>query len=457
MIILGLVGIITFGFLIADILLPRNHLLEKLSLGYLLGLGIFTFALFLANLTGLPYKLIPASLILLLLNLTGLTVNLLSKQRQKESNFSFMQTLQKPWIWRISFKNITPLEAAFIGIIAFLLISSFISDIYWPVKTWDALAVYDFRAKSFLATGFMEDAIARGYFSKYPLLTSLSHTWLYLLDYPNPMIIYFLLYLGGVLILYFSLRRYLSRVFSLFFTTLFASSTPIFYHSQIAYTNLPYTVYSSISFFYLYHWLKSGKANLAYISASMIALSTWARYQEPFWVPILLIIIIKGILSRKWLTAGLALSVFIIIYTAWSVFIQLNLGSSSLVVNQNIGLLNTIFMNLDPGRMTEVLAYLWTYIINPNLFLLLVFIFTVPFMLKREWPEKLIGLVIVINLATILAGTLVFSVERDSWSQIGGSAQRMSMFLIPYLIFYIAMILVRKIERFKENKAKTSA
>lgn len=444
--IFGVVGVASLGFWVIDALFPRGHFLEKIALGYLAGIGIFTFTLFAANLIGVRYEITGGALILALLNLFCFAVYL---RRRPELQFSTVYHLRK---W--SLPKLTILQVFLLGVIGFLFISSLVSGMYWPVKTWDSLALYDFRAQSFISTGFMEDAISRGYFSKYPLLTSLSHTWFYLLGYTSPKIMYFILYVCGSVIFYFSLRRRLSEVFSLFFTVLFAAALPIFNHSQISYTNLPYTLYLSAAYFYLYDWLKSGKTAFAYVSALMASLSIWVRYQEPFWIPLLLAIVVTGLAGKRWIMVIFSIFIAVGIFSSWTVFVNLKLGSANILVNRNLGLLTVILTNIEPWRMKDILAYIWRYIVSPHLILFIIYFLSVPLLQKRHFPEKIAGLIIAADLLMILAGTLVLSVERSSWSQIGNSAERMSMFLIPYILFYVAIVLADEAKTLMINRKK---
>jgi hypothetical protein len=89
-------------------------------------------------------------------------------------------------------------------------------------------------------------------------------------------------------------------------------------------------------------------------------------------------------------------------------------------------------------RLGVVFAYLRAYVFS------IFAIYAIPLLilcalsfkeLKKYWLEW--GTVLA-YVALIFLGTFLFSFADGSWDQIGGSAQRMSMFLIPLCIFLLA-------------------
>jgi hypothetical protein len=83
--IFGFWGIFTFGFFLADSLLGRkSHILERISVGFLLGSGIFTFVLFLANWKlNIPFGKNESLTILLILNIFSFLLNILISRKGK--------------------------------------------------------------------------------------------------------------------------------------------------------------------------------------------------------------------------------------------------------------------------------------------------------------------------------------------------------------------------------------
>ena len=200
LVIFGLLLTVLFGFLVSYALSSRLHPIERLGLAYLLGIGLLTFLMFLSFLIGLKFTLINTLFVL-----TVATIILLLLTRNIRSKFR-LEMKELFSLLKFSF-----IEKIFVFILIILFIYSLINSLYWPVADWDALAIYDFRAKVFAMTGGMAEGIDRGYFFGYPLLVSLANAWVYLLGGDNPKLIYSLFYISFIFVFYGVIRRLCSR------------------------------------------------------------------------------------------------------------------------------------------------------------------------------------------------------------------------------------------------------
>jgi hypothetical protein len=137
---IGFFLIFSFGYTLSGIILSKAEKLELISLGYILGIGIFTFFWFLLNWVGIRYNLSFGFLLLVGLNAIVLLVSKMKYGRWFEKikyDFSY-------------FRNLTQVEKIGLGILIFICISVFTQCIYWPVHGWDSLVLYDFRARVFV-------------------------------------------------------------------------------------------------------------------------------------------------------------------------------------------------------------------------------------------------------------------------------------------------------------------
>ena len=114
--------------------------------------------------------------------------------------------------------NLSPVEKVMLAVLAFIIVSSFLNTLYWPVSLWDSLVLYDFRAHIFAASGFMKEAFIDSYYINYPLLTSLGHTIVYLTGGESPQILHSLFYISLGAGFYGSLREFVSRKIALLST-----------------------------------------------------------------------------------------------------------------------------------------------------------------------------------------------------------------------------------------------
>ena len=306
------------GYLIANLIIHEEHKIEKYSLGFLLNLGIFTFLWFVINTLNIPFTILSSFGLLFLLIMFYLVLNVIFK-KDSLKNFNLL---------RIKLGgNYTKLEMILIGLTSVLVLSSFINNIYWPVKAWDSLALYDFRALVFTKTGFMSEGRELGYFFQYPLFTTLFHTWVYVGGLNNPMFMYTFLYGAFLTCIYFSLRKFLARAESLTWVFVVSSLPLIYDHSTIAYTNLPYSIFLIMAIFYFHRYIKNKKAGLAIVSSLLLSISAWTRYTEPFWIGILLFVTLYLLFNKKIINLITYLTIFFVSKFAWLNFLSsINLG-----------------------------------------------------------------------------------------------------------------------------------
>jgi len=451
----GLLGIFTFGFFVADILLGRKaHILERIAVGFLLGSGIFTFVLFLANWKlNIPFGLKESLLILLSLNIIAFLLDIFFDRKGKvkkifDYNFNFKE----------GFENSSSFEKIIIGLILFLFFSSLIHNLYWPVSDWDSLAVYDFRAKSFLLTGYMKDAINSGYFTAYPLYTSLSHTFLYLLGFKNPVFFYSFLYISLIVSLFFVMHRIThNRTFSLLFALLLSFNPFIYGHSLMSYTNLPYTVMIAVGFAYILFSFLNERLDFAAftLGAVLVSLSSWVRSPEPFWLLAFPFIILFSLYSKKvFHFIFLSLVVYFPRFIWFEFLKEYKVVAGSYDSGALVGIKGMI-LNLLSLNHNKILSYFFENMVFPYSILLIVFSLSLLFLLyyltikksnldfknikNIKFVSRLLPSGLVLSmLALMLLGLYLFIFSfGDLAFEIVGSAERSTMPLVPITLFSI--------------------
>ena len=433
LVILGVFGITLFGFILTLILLPKMSVLPRLALGYLLGIGLITLFMFLAYLAGFRFTFENTAKILIFSNIILAPLALLLRKRVKVE-------VGLEEIGRF-FKGMDSFEKLIFGAILFFLFSSLIFTLYYPVGAWDALALYDWRAKIFVDTGGMEEGIARGFFFGYPFMTSLAHTFVYLFGGENPKFIYSLIFIAFTILFYNALREFSSKKISLLTTLGLITIPSLLNHSTIAYTNMPYTAYFVLSVVYLYIWMVKQKSGYLALSAFLAGLSTWIRSSEPFWMVNLGVLIIFCFWKRKFLSPVFYSLIFFSVQQPWKLFLARMLGeqySTLGVVQTSVSVFVTKF---NPERFVEILVYVWKNAIHSNILyfgLLLVIILT---QARRIFKEKFFWYLFLIfgYLVLILVGSYIFSFVYPKWREVPGSLGRMVMFFPPLLLFYFGI------------------
>jgi len=398
-------------------------------LGFLVSSGLTTFAWFILNLLGIPYTI--TSYLLLVWSVTSILflINFITK-KFNFSNFNLKTEISKIWALPLWMKILILFLLA-------ILISVLVNDIYWPVKDWDSLVLYEYRAKIFADTGFMTDGVARGYFFNYPLLTSLNHTWIYLTGIINPMFYYFLLYMSFIVVFYFCLKRYVSRELSLIGAVFLAVVPDILQHSQMAYTNLPYTIYLVLSYIYLYIWINNRKLGTLVTSSILLALSTWTRSSEPFWLIPIFLLIIYAFWKRRPIPIFVYMGIFFPIQRIWNIFQAGIIGKESSTSEMITFSLLTLTRNIDLNRAGEVFIYLYNNVFATWGVLGVVYLLTFTIYMFRSKKDKRVVflLLTLFSLVLLYFSTYIITYTQIDWKGIPDSARRMSIFFPPLFVF----------------------
>jgi hypothetical protein len=352
----------------------------------------------------------------------------------------FKQNIPLEFGWRKTNK----LNLVIIAVLCLLIAFPLLYGSYWPVTDWDSLVLYDYRALSFVNTGTMEQAISQGYFFGYPLLTSLGHAWSYLFNLGSPAVLHALFYAALLGLFYVHLKNITNVKTALLFTLLLAATRPIFGHAQIAYSNLPYTVYLIGGYLYLYRFLKEKKLFNLIISSLLVGFSAWTRIVEPFWITAVLALLVI-LFSDKTLPfhkkLGLALMYFLLISAIrypWLNFENSYLQNQRDTLQRAPKYLGILFQ-FDWRNLLAVIDYLITSIIRPQLLLYLVFAISLFGRPRKKVVSIIFPLIIFLNLGLMFAGTIILSVSFETWNKIAGSVTRLSMIFIPLLLFEVAL------------------
>ncbi len=422
---LSVLLIFVLGFSLANLILPRAEGLEKLSLSFVLGIGVFTFFWFLLNLVGIPYMFVSGFVLLLILILLTWGANrLIHKERQEN-----VKVIDIAY-----FKRMNVIEKVSLALIVFFFLSVLVGNIYWPVRHWDSLVLYDFRAKIFAQTGFMQSAIDRGYFFGYPLLTSLAHTWAYLSGFKNPSFIYGLFYMFFIINFFINIKKlHINRIFVLLLTLLLTVAPRLFDHTQWAYTNLPYSVYLVLGSIYLYFGLKNKDFGSFTLSALLIGLSTWTRIAEPFWLSCVIVAIVFSLMIRKWLWPAVYLAIFVPIMLPWRFFKAAYQAGTS-VVGQVVVAVNDLQVSI----VKTTFEFIKISVLDKYAMFLAIMVLLLLIKLITKSKNWIFAILILLNLMLVFGGTLTFVRVTPYWQEIPDSLTRMVMFFPPMVIFLMA-------------------
>lgn len=459
---LQFLAIYLLGYKLTQLFGLRSYL-ERLGLSFLLGSGLYTFLLFFLHTQfsfSLSKHLSLITAITLLVLITSSEVQILKNLAKDFQRIilAFKKSLK-------SRKNILP-----VIIISFIFFTGLFNNFIWPITDWDSLALYDFRAKVMIIDESIKTGLDLGYYYQYPPYTSFLHFMMYQSEFPQVKIVYSAIYLSFIISFYALLRKKVDKNIALFFTALLSINPLIFEHSHIAYTNLAYTSFFVLGSIYAWHSIEEKKQRLLILATLLIALSTWTRNTEPFWLISLFYLGLHLWQERKKTIAFLpylmvSLGITFLFKTIWVHFLidlsQSVQAQAQTAVEAKIeysGVLDRFIQALPAGIKEQiryiiiiftkgrsfetagrVLSYLHSYIFSTAYYLLIPFSIA----LYREFKLRRKVLVLPITtlailFAVLVVGTYLFSLTFETWHQIGGSAQRMSMFIAPLILYIIA-------------------
>lgn len=415
-----------FGFLIVSAIWPRKSCLENLAYGYLVGWPIFTLSLFLANLLGLRYGMVESSLLLLTGIVLVLTIRALFR----------VPLTFSPLRFRIS--SPSSFELTTLGLIAILLSIVLLSDTYRIVGDWDALTLYDFRAHLFAQYGGMQEAIhAQGsYFNSYPLHTSLVHTWYYLLGFISPMTYYGGGLISFVIVFYYSARRVSTRLVSSLAALMLLLAPHLYWHAQIAYTNLPYTITIVMGTILVVQWIRAHQLSDLIMGALLTGISVWIRHPEPFWMTNLFLVTVFSLYHRKPGHFVWYATIFFPFERVWKMFIASLSGAAvpGSLAEISTGL-TVVTHSSSLAIILSVIQYLIINIFRPFAPAFLIFATVVLLKIIRRDFFLVAEFAVFSNLTLLCLGTFIFAMTQPYWAEIPGSLQRVSMILTPLIIY----------------------
>ena len=245
------------GFFLNLIILGEKRANEAAAISWLTGSIVFTLSIYIINVF-FGIKLNLASALSTLVAITGI---------------SFVFAKRNLALPKINFKSNLLVKLILVAVPLLIFITAF----FYPVADWDAVTLFDFRARILLNEGFVVNKIIEMIYGGYPMYTSLLHFWVYLTGLWTPMPIYplFTVSLAGGI--FFVLRKFYSTRISLLISLAVIFVPRLFANSFIPYTNLPYTVLLMMGVLYIYLWTKSKNTSDLIFGLLLSAATFWVR------------------------------------------------------------------------------------------------------------------------------------------------------------------------------------
>lgn len=407
------------GWPIAN-LTGKTILVERLGLAFLLGNGLTTFIWFLLYLLGIPLDFLSLLISGSITYLMGFFIN---------KRFELKSPI-------LPLPKLSIYQKALNLIIIVLLIISFVIGSYKPLIAWDSIALYDFRGHTIALNHSLKDLTEDSYYVSYPLLISLDHAIIYMLKGVSAQGMHAIIFAAFIAVIYGRLASFSSLLYAGIGSLLIILNKEIFAHSTYAYTNLPYIAYLITSILYSVSPTRKNKQLSFLILAGILTgLSTWVRSLEAFWFIPTFLILLQG-----WYLRALPLSIFAAIIgysirTVWTRFFahvltQINYPQVPLLARLTPSTLEHIYTNIPVYYWYIYLNILYPYI---GMWMMVIPVGIISWQ-KRDFRLFLFLVSFILTIAIVIAGTVFLSTYFPTWNEIGDSARRMILFIVPLSI-----------------------
>lgn len=332
---------------------------------------------------------------------------------------------------------------------------------------WDAIALYDARAKfleggmkfSDMPTLSRFDNLNKYYYLLYPPYTSIAHYfWERVFDVSKlPVGLYYSLNLLLLAVgVFFLTRETLGDKTAAFLSLIVASNNIIFLVSIKEYTNLPYTLYLVFGIFLLLLYIRNRRWWELLYGTFFISTSIWVRFLEPIWLVVffsfVLALLFKRNLKSVILPGLLLLTYCLIELLSWSYFVKVVGGNPSVLNFSPIALAEPL-LGIFTGAWINVLVIV-TKSWGIPLFIYLITLAAVVFQWRKVSKNKemlFLSLIILLSLALYFSQLYFVSFQADWWKSVAYSLGRSSSFLIP-ISGYILLRLITTSASFGINK-----
>lgn len=278
-----LIPLVSGYFIASWFLRERACFIEKIILGFGLGLGAVSIGLFILGIAGIPFSTMAASLALFVITLPFIVACALTTVRGRVRYSFVLPSDYRPSIYGTAFM------ALMVIFISAKLIFVFYEGFNRPIVSHDAWWNWSSGAKVFFYNkGLILDTadehfFGRGYrsFLGYPLLNPLSQVWVSLVygDFHESMgKAWVSVLFGGTLgLVYFTMRREAGRLRSFIPVFLLSASPLLTYHALDAYADLPLAFYVLSGSVLLWRYLEEGDIRTLSLSGLMFSIGAFTK------------------------------------------------------------------------------------------------------------------------------------------------------------------------------------
>jgi len=280
-----------------------------------LGVGGFTFLMFLLGIIGIPWQ--QWILISIALAVTATLAFFVWKRHRSGQGWkhpSRLIQIESPLAGKVTVAIVLLLFAA-------VAVSAMICTLYWPVYAWDALMMHHYRALVFHHFKGLEFGLYKDARPAYPLMMPLAHCLMMELGATEEKLLYPLFLLALLFMLIHLFKRLGALPAGVLAALLIGSTPELWRNATIAYPTLPGIVLVTFGWLYFYEWYFDPNRRLLFFAYLFCGLGAWARIEGVMWFA--LMFFAGGVLSflrrrgKDWL---IVVSFGLVLCASWPVY-----------------------------------------------------------------------------------------------------------------------------------------
>ena len=198
----------------------------------------------------------------------------------------------------------------------------------------------------------------------YPLNIPIAMALFYYFGEPFVKSIFSFYFLAILAVFYGSLKRYGCGYAGLAGTLMLAVTPFVFFHSTIAYANLPMAFYYTASVIYLYQFFQDNSRTFLMLSSVLVGIGCWTRPDGLIWLfPNLTVLTIYALRKKQWLAPILYLAPILVFFLPWSVFTKYVIEAKSPYVGSVLEAARQLFtLNIKTAHLWDTLRYFYRQI-----------------------------------------------------------------------------------------------
>lgn len=323
--------------------------------------------------------------------------------------------------------------------------TSILININKKAVVWDAVALYDARAKFLLQGATFSKMVEFSkfdpqnsyYYSLYPPYTSILHYFWYGSGIGLPVgVMYSVMLVFLAIAVYVIARTHLGLFAAILITFIAVSNKAIFTSSLTEYTNLPFTLLMSLGVFLLYEYIEDGTGWKGFYGIALIISSMWIRFLEPLWVGITLAFLIsvyyKYRFSKRLILPFIMFVYGAVEYLSWQSFVS-SFGSATKIVSFT----STHLLEPLVGIFTGSLFNIFLFFVASWGLIVVAYAAAVYLGIIKNKKLGFLELVLIFTSLIYFAGLYFVSFQSQWWTTLGDSLVRGSVFMLPVSAFII--------------------